>query len=72
MIGDIQLECIAHNPSGMEIVVKEKYGNAIVDTATVVWWDANKACWVLTHRNKPSSYYPKENYSISFKKKEQK
>ena len=64
---DEYMEVMASNPYGIEVTVKEKYGTAIQENATVVWWNKEKACFVLTHRDKPASYYPKENYSIRFK-----
>lgn len=63
-------EIIAIDTNGLEIVMHEKYGADRRETGTVVWWDKEKATWTITHRDKPPSYFPKENYSLEFIKKE--
>ena len=46
------------------VVVSETYIAENLDTGTVVMLTADKAMFIVVHRDGPSSYYPVHNYGI--------
>lgn len=58
---------ILKDSNGVVIEFKEKYGEIVKDTGTFV--TIFNGCWCVTKKDKPSSYYPIENYSYMPKRK---
>ena len=56
-------QTIAKDSVGLVVMVREKYGPALVDTCTVVTLHENN--FVLTHRDGRTGWYPVGNYSVN-------
>lgn len=54
---------IAQDSCGIIVEFREKYGPVVHDTGTVVMVRDN--CWVITHRDGCTTWYPIVNYAIS-------
>jgi hypothetical protein len=54
---------IAADTSGIAVELREKYGPVVYDTGTVIMIYDN--CFVITHRDGLTSWYPVGNYAVS-------
>jgi len=57
-------EVIAKDSLGLEVVLKEKYGDYVTDTATVVF--AKTGCFVLAHKDRFASWFPMVNWGLVY------
>jgi hypothetical protein len=56
-------QSIAQDSCDIAVELREKYGPVVYDTGTVIMIHDN--CFVITHRDASSTWYPVGNYSIS-------
>jgi len=54
---------IAADSGGIIVELREKYGPVVHDTGTVIMLYDN--CFIITHRDGMTSWYPVGNYAIS-------
>jgi hypothetical protein len=54
---------IAADSSGIAVELREKYGPVVYDTGTVIMIYDN--CFVITHRDGLTAWYPVGNYAVS-------